>query len=154
MADRVIFVCTLILAGLYFYSTEKLPSLEIGDPLGPKAFPRLLGVFLVLTAAILLFEILRARKAKAPRAAATEPEKQSAVFVVGGVALWTLLYFFMFERLGYILATVAYLVVLMNYFNRGKWIANVVTAVLFPIISYVMFTKLLGVNLPPGILAF
>ena len=38
MADRVIFVCTLILAGVYFYATEKLPSLEIGDPLGTQGF--------------------------------------------------------------------------------------------------------------------
>jgi putative tricarboxylic transport membrane protein len=153
MADRVIFVCTLILAGAYFYATEKLPSLENGDPLGPKAFPRLLGVGLLITAMVLLFEILRARKVKTPKAA-PDPASGSAARVVGGVALWTLLYFFMYERLGYILATVTYLVVLMSYFNRGKPVANVTTAVLFPIISYVMFTKLLGVNLPPGILPF
>jgi hypothetical protein len=32
MADRVIFVCILLLAGLYWWATEQLPSLEIGDP--------------------------------------------------------------------------------------------------------------------------
>jgi putative tricarboxylic transport membrane protein len=153
MADRVIFVCTLILAGAYFYGTERLPSLEIGDPLGPKAFPRLLAGFLLLTAAILLLEMLRARKPK-PRAGAPEPANESAPVLIGGVALWTLLYFFMYERLGYIVGTVAYLVVLMSYFNRGKHAANVITAVVFPIVSYFMFTKLLGVNLPPGILPF
>jgi putative tricarboxylic transport membrane protein len=42
----------------------------------------------------------------------------------------------------------------MGYFNRGKWVANVMTSVLFPIISYFMFTKALGVNLPAGILQF
>ena len=31
---------------------------------------------------------------------------------------------------------------------------NVLTSVLFAVISYFMFTKLLGVNLPPGILPF
>ena len=153
MADRVIFVCTLILAGAYFYATEQLPSLEIGDPLGPKAFPRLLAGGLVLTAMLFLFEILRARKVKAPKAAPVSAEEDAPV-IVGGVALWTLLYFVMYERLGYIVATMTYLVVLMAYFNRGKWVANVLTAVLFPIISYFMFTKLLGVNLPPGILPF
>jgi putative tricarboxylic transport membrane protein len=58
----------------------------------------------------------------------------------------------MFEALGYVLATSIYLLVLTSYFNRGKWVANVLTSVLFSLISYLMFTKLLGVNLPPGIL--
>jgi putative tricarboxylic transport membrane protein len=154
MTDRVIFVCTLVLAGVYFYATEQLPSLEIGDPLGPKAFPRLLGIGLVITAIVLLFEILRARKAPAAKAAPADPESRGAMLVVGGVALWTLLYFLMFERLGYIVSTSIYLLVLTGYFNRGKHVANVLTSILFPVISYLMFTKLLGVNLPPGILPF
>jgi putative tricarboxylic transport membrane protein len=154
MTDRVIFVCTLILAGAYFYATEQLPSLEIGDPLGPKAFPRLLGVGLVITAIVLLLEILRARKAAVPRTAPPDPESRGAALVVGAVALWTLIYFMLFERLGYILSTSIYLLVLTGYFNRGKTVANVLTSVLFPVISYLMFTKLLGVNLPPGLLPF
>ena len=154
MADRVIFVCTLILAGAYFYATEKLPSLEIGDPLGPKAFPRLLGVGLLVTAIVLLFEILRARKtSRAPVAAApADPRDRKSLFVVGAVAVWTLLYFLVFEKLGYVIATMIYLLALMFYFNKRKPVANVLTAVLFCVLSYLMFTKLLGVNLARGIL--
>jgi putative tricarboxylic transport membrane protein len=59
-----------------------------------------------------------------------------------------------FESLGYVIATSIYLLVLMAYFNRGKWVANVLTSVLFSIGSYVMFVKLLGVSLAPGILPF
>jgi putative tricarboxylic transport membrane protein len=153
MADRVIFVCTLVLAGVYFYATEQLPSLEIGDPLGPKAFPRLLGVGLVITAIALLVEILRARKT-APAAPKTEPSQRVAQWVVGAAAAWTLLYFLVFEWLGYVIATSVYLLVLTSYFNRGKWVANVLTSVLFSLGSYLMFTKLLGVTLAPGILPF
>ena len=43
MTDRVIFACTIIITVVYLYATTLIPSLEIGDPLGPKAFPRLLG---------------------------------------------------------------------------------------------------------------
>jgi putative tricarboxylic transport membrane protein len=39
-------------------------------------------------------------------------------------------------------------------FNRGKWIANVLTSILFTIGSYVLFVKILGVVLPRGILSF
>jgi putative tricarboxylic transport membrane protein len=153
MADRVIFVCTLILAGVYFYATEQLPSLEIGDPLGPKAFPRLLGIALVITAFVLLLEILRGRKT-APVVTTSEPSKRGAYWAVGAAAIWTLFYFMLFEPLGYVASTSIYLLVLTAYFNRGKWMANVLTSVLFSVLSYLMFTKLLGVTLPRGILPF
>jgi putative tricarboxylic transport membrane protein len=157
MADRVIFVCTLLLAGVYFYATEQLPSLEIGDPLGPKAFPRLLVIALVITAIILLLEILRKPKtapAAGAGAAAADPRERGAKLVVAGAAIWTLLYFLVFETLGFVVATTIYLLVLMAYFNRGKWVANVLTAVLFSLGSYLMFTQLLGVTLARGILPF
>src|SRR3954466_13624865 len=98
MADRIIFVFTLVLAGVYFYATEQLPSLEIGDPLGPKAFPRLLGVGLVITAIVLLLEILRARKAPAGKAAELDPHARGAAIRRGAIALWTLIFFLLFER--------------------------------------------------------
>jgi len=151
MTDRVIFVCTLILAGVYIYATEQLPSLEIGDPLGPKAFPRLLTIGLVITAIVLLIEIVRRRKTAAP-AAAAEPSDRRAYLVVAAVVVWTFLYFLVFETLGFVVATAIYLLVLTAYFNRGKWVANVLTSILFSLCSYLMFTKLLGVTLAPGIL--
>jgi putative tricarboxylic transport membrane protein len=153
MADRVIFVCILILAGVYFYATEKLPSLEIGDPLGPKAFPRLLGILLVITAGILLFEMIRGRK---PARASDVPSRgvtdRTSYLIVGGVTAWTFLYFLVFEPLGYVIATSIYLIALTAFLNRGKWMANIVTSIGFSVGSYVMFVKLLGVNLAPGIL--
>ena len=153
MADRVIFVFTLVLAGVYFYATEQLPSLEIGDPLGPKAFPRLLGVALLITAVVLLLEIMRAPKT-APAAPKDDAGKAGSQLVVAAAAAWTFLYFLVFEPLGYVIATSLYLVALTSYFNRGKWLANVLTSVLFCLGSYLMFTKLLGVTLARGILPF
>jgi putative tricarboxylic transport membrane protein len=154
-ADRVIFVSILILAAVYFYATEKLPSLEIGDPLGPKAFPRLLGIGLVITAIILLIEIIRGRK---PAAASDVPSRgptdKYSYIIVGGVTVWTFLYFLVFESLGYVISTSLYLLVLTMCLNRGRWIQNVLTSVLFSLGSYLMFVKLLGVNLAPGVLPF
>jgi putative tricarboxylic transport membrane protein len=152
MADRVIFVCILILAGIYFYATEKLPSLEIGDPLGPKAFPRLLGITLLLTALVLLYEMLRARKT-APARSKAEAGDRGAYLVIAGVVVWTFLFFLVFEKLGYVIATIIYLFALTSYFNRGKWLTNGITVVLFCVGSYWMF-KILGVNLAQGILPF
>jgi putative tricarboxylic transport membrane protein len=151
MADRVIFVCTLILAGIYFYATEKLPSLEIGDPLGPKAFPRLLTVVLIITALVLLLEMLRAKKKPARAPARAEPIDYGVYLIIAGVVVWTFGYFLIFERLGFMISTSFYLFGLMAYFHRGKWITNVLSAFGFAIGSYFLF-KVLGVQLAPGIL--
>ncbi|MFN7087966.1 MAG: tripartite tricarboxylate transporter TctB family protein [Burkholderiales bacterium] len=153
MADRLIFVCTLVLAAVYFYATAQIPVPEIGDPLGPKAFPRLLGVGLLIAAAMLLVEILRTRKI-APSGEARARRDWRAVAVVAGAVVWTGAYFTLFEWLGYAVATSIYLLALTACFNRGKWVANVLTSVLFSFISYLVFTRLLNVTLARGILPF
>ena len=73
MTDRVILVCTVLIAAIYLYATTLIPSLEIGDPLGPKAFPRLLGVGLLLAAGMLGMEIWAKRKANTTASAKRGP---------------------------------------------------------------------------------
>ena len=154
MADRIIFVGILVLAGVYFWATSQIPTLEIGDPLGPKAFPRLLGGGLLIAAAMLLAEMIKARKT-APKVTAPEEKEDTSTYkIVAGVVVVTGIYFALFEPLGYAVSTMLFLLVMTAYFNKGKWWANVLTAVLYSFVSYYMFTKLLGVNLPRGIAPF
>ena len=151
VTDRVIFVCTIIIAAIYLYATTLIPSLEIGDPLGPKAFPRLLGIALLIAAGLLFLEMLKARKQK-PAADAAPVDELAPWRYAGMIAIitvWTGLYYATFEIAGYVVATAIYLLALMAWFNRGKWLANVLTAVLFSILSFLMFVKL-DVNLPHG----
>jgi len=153
MADRVIFVCTIVIAAVYFYATTLIPSLDIGDPLGPKAFPRLLGVCLLIGAGLLFVEMWKDRKAAAHRSAAAAPWDLRHLRVLAAVTVWTAAFYVVFEKAGYIVATSVYLLALMAWFNRGKWIANAASAVLFSVLSYVMFLKL-DVRLPAGVLGF
>jgi putative tricarboxylic transport membrane protein len=158
--DRIIVVCTLVLAVLYFYGTSLIPSLEIGDPLGPKAFPYLIGIGLLVSAAWLLLETLQAGKTDAaePQALADQvdmgPQDHRHLLVIAGVVAWIAIYFALFEPVGFLLATPVALLGLMAYFNRHKWVANVLTSVLFPMGTYFLFSKVLGVNLAKGLLPF
>jgi putative tricarboxylic transport membrane protein len=153
VTDRVIFACTIVIAVVYLYATTLIPTLEIGDPLGPKAFPRLLGAFLLIAAGILFLEMWRDRKAKV----APPPEGELAPWRYAGmiavITAWTGIYYAAFEPLGYIVATAIYLLALMAWFHRGKWVANVLTAVFFSGLSYWMFVAL-DVRLPMGVLPF
>lgn len=152
MADRVIFVCIIVLAAVYFYATAQIPSLEIGDPLGPKAFPRLLGIVLLVTGALLLLEMWRARGAGDKEAGGGFD--RHVLGVITAVVAWTAVYFIIFEPAGYVIATMVYLIPVTAYFNRGRWVMNITTCVLFALISYTLFTKALGVSLAKGIFPF
>lgn len=155
IADRVIFVCMIVLAAIYFYATTQIPSLEIGDPLGPKAFPYLLGISLLIATGLLLTEMLTAKAEKEPhKTAVLEKEVLGHLLVIAGVVVWTGVYFAVLEALGHMITTAVYLLPLFAYFNRGKWISNVLTSVLFTIGSYLLFVQVLGVTLAKGILSF
>ena len=158
--DRIIVVCTVVLALLYFYGTSLIPSLQIGDPLGPKAFPYLIGIGLLVSAAWLLLETLQAGKADSAETqeladqADMGPADHRHLLVIAGVVAWIAVYFALFEPVGFLLATPVALLGLMAYFNRNKWLANVSTSVLFPVGTYFLFSKVLGVNLAKGLLPF
>jgi putative tricarboxylic transport membrane protein len=158
--DRIIVVCTVILALLYLYGNSLIPSLQIGDPLGPKAFPYLIGIGLLVSAAWLLLETWRTGNAHAADlqelADPTDvgPEDHRHLLVIAGVVAWIAFYFALFEPVGFLLATPVTLLGLMAYFNRNKWLANVLTSVLFPLGTYFLFSKVLGVNLAKGLLPF
>ena len=161
--DRIIVVCTVVLALLYFYGASLIPSLQIGDPLGPKAFPYLIGIGLLVSAAWLLLETRQAGKsgvadppdlADQADQADRAPEDNRHLLVIAGVVAWIAFYFALFEPVGFLLATPVSLLGLMVYFNRNKWVANVLTSVLFPVGIYFLFSKVLGVNLAKGLLPF
>lgn len=150
MTDRVIFACTIIIAAVYLYATTLIPALEIGDPLGPKAFPRLLGIGMLIAAGLLFIEMWKERREQASVPAAANVWDTRFLRILLAVAVWTGLYYALLEKLGYIVDSAIYLFALMAWFNRGKWIANGLTAVLYSVLSYIMFVKL-DVNLPRGV---
>ena len=155
LADRVILACTILVAVIYLYAATLIPTLAIGDPLGPKAFPRLLGIALLIAAGFLAMELWRARgrdvEPKAPPAEPMFEGKVVAVLIV--VTIWTGIYYLVFEPLGYILATSAYLLPMMAWFNRGRWLANTLSTVFFVAFTYFLFVEL-EVRLPQGVLPF
>lgn len=155
MTDRIILVSILVLAAVYFWATSQIPTLEIGDPLGPKAFPRLLGVGLLVTAAMLLGEILKERKAEKPAPAAKEAEEQGNTMIVVSAVVATAIYFLLFEPVGYVITTTLYLLAMTHvFYAKGRGKVNILTSLIYGVGSYLTFTQALGVNLPRGILPF
>jgi putative tricarboxylic transport membrane protein len=175
MKDRLLAVTVMVGALVYLYADMQLPTLEIGDPLGPKIFPALIGTGLFFSGLMLLISTLRASHAArsslpgVPFAgavlqdagvalnpdSATEPteeqQRQHSIVLLCMVG-WTALYYVAFEPVGYVVATIFYMLALLSYFNRGRHVANLLIAAGFTAIAYLVFGKFLGVSMPQGLL--
>ncbi len=164
-SDKLIVFATLLLAIVYWFATEQIKEPLIGDPIGPKAIPRLLIIGLVIAASLLGLETLAAAKLKArakqsDKSLHSEASTQEAApadkgrLFIAAIVLGTLGYFFLFDWLGYAVATTLYLFVLMAIFNPSKTWMNALTATGFSFGSYLAFTRLFGAQIPAGLLPF
>ena len=153
-SDKLIVLATLVLAALYWFATEQINEPLIGDPIGPKAIPRLLIIGLLIAAVLLWLETLASRKTLAPAMDSDNPQPVRRPFFILALLGGTLAYFFLFSWLGYAIATALYLYALMAIFNPGKTWANALTSIGFSFGSYLAFTRLFGAQIPAGLLPF
>jgi putative tricarboxylic transport membrane protein len=150
-ADFMLAATVIIVAAIYLFADAGLRTARIGDPLGPKAFPALVGGGLILSAVLLVFETLVKRRTLEDRT--IEPrtkDEKHLVLIMIGMVVWSGLYYYVFETLGYLIATPLFLFGLLSYFNQRKYLTNVLVALGFTGIVYLLFSILLGVPLPSG----
>lgn len=156
MRDWILAVCAIVGALGYLFADAQLPAHSIGDPLGPKIFPALIGLGLLGSGLLLLLEAYKKRAvAPAPTHAPAEPggDRRRQLILVG-VFAWTALYYVAFEPVGYIISTIVFLMGLLSFFHRGKQLINIAVAVGFTAFAYTLFDQFLGVSMPPGLLDF
>lgn len=147
----VLALLAAILAVVYLHAAYALKVPQLVDPVGPRAFPYLLGTALLLCALGLLLEGLLSSVADDP-ARESFSWRDSRYLIAAGVMAWTLLYFLVFDVLGYFLATTLFLFALIQVFNgRRFWISLAVSAG-FSALTFVLFDGYLDVFLPLGLL--
>lgn len=137
----------------YLYVDAQLPNPPSGDPVGLRLFPALVGLGLLGSALLMLLETVRKRAAATPAPAAA-PGAGRRYLVMAVAAVWALLYYAVLEHAGYLLSTTVFLFGLLLHFNPRRHVMNAAIAVGFAVVVYALFTKLLSVDLPQGILGF
>jgi len=70
------------------------------------------------------------------------------------ITFWCFAYGFTIERLGYLLSTGGVTFALLAFFNRRKWVLNILFSLVTPVSIYVLFDTLLKVPLPKGWFGF
>lgn len=135
-------------AAIYLYAAQQIPVPAFGGPVNATVFPTLLGIALAAASVMLFFET-RALPAKPTAEQGGSPLTHMPVVV--GVILWTALYSFAFEPLGYVLSTSVYLIGLTLYFYRKNRVVAVLSSIGFAVCAYLVISKLLMVKLPVGL---
>jgi putative tricarboxylic transport membrane protein len=155
--DIVLVACVVAFATLYLWADSLLPSSSLGDPLGPRVFPALIGGGLLLSAVLMVGELVA--KSRAPAAPAEPPVEDGAqdgptsrrsAWALAGVAAWTALYDVSLERVGYLICTLVFLGGLLSCFNRRRYWTNAIVAIAFTLIVDALFTYALGTPLAEG----
>jgi putative tricarboxylic transport membrane protein len=149
-------VVVIALATVYLVADMHLPETRISDPLGPKAFPALVAIGLIGSAVLLLLERASRARHEGTAVAAAHDESQPAnrPLVLIGMVAWTALYYACFNPVGYLISTVVFLFGLLSCFHRGHVKTNLAVAFGFAILFDLLFSKVLGVPMPNGILPF
>ena len=152
MGDRILVLLVFVLSVMYLFTTSRLRVVEIGDPIGIKMYPALVGIAAIVTGLLLVGEIVRSRRFIAAPANDTAGEHHPGMVLA--VLGWILAYALVFSTLGYLISSILFSFGLLTCFHRGKWGENAAIAILFSGGVYFAFTKLLSINLPRGLLAF
>jgi putative tricarboxylic transport membrane protein len=151
MADALFAIAVISGSLAYLYADSKLPHLTLSDPVGLRVFPAIIGCGLLLSGAALLIESVKKLKSRTPISAAA-PAASHHWLILAGIVVCTALYYAAFEPLGYLLSTIAYVFAMLSYFHHGRWRSNAAIACGFAVFAQVLFSNLLGVSLPSGLL--
>jgi len=142
IADRIYAIVMLVLSVIYCASAFSLDT--DFNPANEKFYPFVLSVLMIVSSIGLFIW---------PSAHTTSWPKGRNVQKIGITFCAILVYCFILQKVGFIITTSVLMGICMWVFEaKRKWIApvSIITAISF----YVVFDRLLGLNLPAGLLNF
>jgi Na+/H+ antiporter NhaD/arsenite permease-like protein len=132
------------------------PRPEILQKIPPHLWPIGLFGLLILCCLVLLIQALSEKEEPAPSTDRSSPETDRQWYrkpAMSGMLtiLGLVLYGVFLKPVGFIICTALLVIYQARILQRGKWVRNIVSAVIFSVATY-FTTKLLLIQLPAGIL--
>ncbi|MBI5577541.1 MAG: tripartite tricarboxylate transporter TctB family protein [Deltaproteobacteria bacterium] len=140
-AERIGATVVLLLGAGYLWEAIFMEEVTIGDPLGPKVFPIILGALMVAIGFSLLI-----------RPAGVSQSQPFTKTAASALVLAVLLcaYGFGIEWIGYPVATFLFLLAASRLLGEKSWVAGLVIPLAVSIGVFVLFTRALDIPLPLG----
>ncbi|SNT14198.1 putative tricarboxylic transport membrane protein [Anaerovirgula multivorans] len=142
-------VVSIIVGLVYSIQAYTLPRAVIGKPMAPIIFPLGLGLFMILLGIVLVIQSIKKGEFARGKSTTEKGLSYTAKLIIF-TCTTSIIYALLFERIGFVFSTTLFLGSLLYAINGKKeWKVNVSVAVIFSVFVYVLFSKLLGIILPP-----
>jgi hypothetical protein len=142
----------LALAGLYWLGADRIRVSRLEGIVGAQAVPKGLAVSLAILSALLIAQDLwRARRAAGGAGPESEVSGLHAHLRAAGMLLIGVGYLVLVGAIGYVPAVALLVVATALYLGRSWSVKLAVLAVGLALVYDLMFVRLLGIPLPPGI---
>ncbi|WP_022792479.1 tripartite tricarboxylate transporter TctB family protein [Marinococcus halotolerans] len=146
-ANKMISMILIVIAIFYLYLAFQIPAFATGM-FTASTMPKAAGFLLILLSIFLFF----IKEGESEEDQEKRKEAGQHIFYLGGVGVMILLYITLLEPVGFILASTIFIFLCSLFMGYRKHIVNAVTSIVFPLTLYLVFTQLLNISLPPGIL--
>ncbi len=149
--DTLTGIIAVLVGAVYTVTALLLPEMRMGDRLGPKIFPLVVGIGSILAGLVL---ILGDRK----------PGKQSKKADFGFIEhkdIWLkillttvvgIVYGLVMDTLGFLIPTTLFMIFITTLINKGRLVQNAILSLAFSVITYGVFAVALQLSLPRGFL--
>jgi hypothetical protein len=160
IAEWIITILTLVISIVFFISTFSFPTMA-ADPGGPSFFPRVVSVITCIGAMTLLVRLITMRgfygklitSIRSYLAVWEQGERTDSsdlIRLTTYVLILSAVYPFLIVRVGFILATIAYIFIIMSLLKTKIYVSISYSCIL-AISLYYAFAKILGVVVYRGV---
>lgn len=147
------FAGSLLALGLVvLYDTYNMEVPPGSGTVGPQIFPYLISGFTIILAISLAIQVLRGNLGQPEGTEFGDVVERTDYKTLALVAGSMLTYPLLVESAGFVVASVVAFFGVSYAFGSKKLLKNFLIALIFSLVVYVTFTKLLSVELPAGIL--
>ena len=149
--DTIVALGLIIVAGLYWLGADQIRVSKLEGIIGARVVPKGLAIGLAILAVLLIAQaLLRPRRADGP-AGESEATGPRAHLRAGGMLLIGVGYLAVVGTVGYMPALVLLVLASALYLGQGPSVRLVLVAVGLAVLYYLIFVRLLGIPLPPGV---
>jgi hypothetical protein len=134
------------------------PTGPVVDPIGPRAFPYMIGIFFLIGGSWTILNRLRKWRSESGNIIESDGEVDEPGIPASALQAFTvvaalILYTAGLPRLGYPIMTPLFVIAALKAMRMQSWLTIVATAVVYTAVTYVVFALYLRVDLPLGPLA-
>ncbi len=153
--DIVVAAAFALLGVFMIWQASLIRDGMMRDPIGPKAAFYLCGAVLAVGGVIVIAGHLRRWARQAGHAVNNEGVADEADYPASAVRAWGLvavvtLYVALFNPLGFLIATPVFIVAALAVMGKRNWPGMVLVAVVYTVVTYLVFAQALGVRIPVG----